>query len=96
MPQRVVDATWGDKYASGYEVDIRIVAHDRNGLLRDITSILANEKANVTKMSSTSDIKAQTAVINMTLELYNLDSLNKLLSKVSQIDEVVEAKRLHH
>jgi GTP pyrophosphokinase len=95
-PERVVDATWGDKYASGYEVDIRIVAHDRNGLLRDITSILANEKANVTKMSSSSDIKEQTAVINMTLELYNLDSLNKLLSKISQIDEVVEAKRFHH
>lgn len=95
-PERVVDATWGDKYASGYEVDIRIVAHDRNGLLRDITSILANEKANVTKMSSSSDIKAQTAVINMTMELYNLDSLNKLLSKVSQIDDVIEAKRFHH
>jgi RelA/SpoT family (p)ppGpp synthetase len=95
-PERVVDATWGDKYASGYEVDIRIVAHDRNGLLRDITSILANEKANVTKMTSSSDIKAQTAVINMTMELYNLDSLNKLLSKISQIDDVVEAKRFHH
>ncbi|MBV2130640.1 GTP diphosphokinase [Arsukibacterium indicum] len=95
-PERVVDATWGDKYASGYEVDIRIVAHDRNGLLRDITSILANEKANVTKMSSSSDIKEQTAVINMTMELYNLDSLNKLLSKVSQIDDVIEAKRFHH
>jgi RelA/SpoT family (p)ppGpp synthetase len=95
-PERVVDATWGDKYASGYEVDIRIVAHDRNGLLRDITSILANEKANVTKMSSNSDIKAQTAVINMTMELYNLDSLNKLLSKISQIDDVVEAKRFHY
>ncbi|WP_445428635.1 GTP diphosphokinase [Alishewanella sp. HL-SH05] len=95
-PERVVDATWGDKYASGYEVDIRIVANDRNGLLRDITSILANEKANVTSMSSSSDIKAQTAVINMTMELYNLDSLNKLLSKISQIDDVIEAKRFHH
>jgi RelA/SpoT family (p)ppGpp synthetase len=95
-PERVVEATWGDKYASGYEVDIRIVAHDRNGLLRDITSILANEKANVTKMSSSSDIKEQTAVINMTMELYNLDSLNKLLSKISQIDDVIEAKRFHH
>lgn len=95
-PERVVEATWGDKYASGYEVDIRIVANDRNGLLRDITSILANEKANVTKMSSSSDIKAQTAVINMTMELYNLDSLNKLLSKISQIDDVIEAKRFHH
>lgn len=94
-PERVVDASWGDNYASGYEVDIRIIAHDRNGLLRDITSILANEKANVLKVSSNSDIKAQTAVINMTMELYNLDSLNKLLSKLSQVEGVIEAKRFH-
>ncbi len=94
-PERVVDATWGDQYASGYEVSIRIVAHDRNGLLRDITSILANEKANVLRMSSNSDVAHQTAIINMTLELYNLDSLNKLLTKVSLIDDVVEAKRSH-
>lgn len=92
-PERVVEAAWGDKYASGYEASIRIVAHDRNGLLRDITSILANEKANVLRMSSNSDVARQTATIYMTLELYNLDSLNKLLTKVSQIDDVIEAKR---
>ncbi len=92
-PERVVEATWGDQYASGYEASIRIVANDRNGLLRDITSILANEKANVLRMSSNSDVAKQTAIINMTLELYNLDSLNKLLTKVSLIDDVIEAKR---
>jgi GTP pyrophosphokinase len=92
-PERVVEATWGDQYASGYEASIRIVAHDRNGLLRDITSILANEKANVLRMSSNSDVAKQTAIINMTLELYNLDSLNKLLTKISLIDDVIEAKR---
>ncbi|MEN3157550.1 GTP diphosphokinase [Alkalimonas sp. NCh-2] len=94
-PERVVDATWGDQYASGYAVDIRILAHDRNGLLRDITSILANEKANVTQMNSHSNIKEQSVVINMTLELYNQDSLNKLLSKVSQVPDVLEARRCH-
>lgn len=94
-PERVVEATWGDQYASGYEVNIRIVANDRNGLLRDITSILANEKANVLRMSSNSDVARQTATIYMTMELYNLDSLNKLLSKISQIDDVIEAKRSH-
>lgn len=93
--ERVVEATWGDKYASGYEVTIRIVAHDRNGLLRDITSILANEKANVLRMSSNSDIAQQTATIIMTLELYNLDSLTKLLTKIGLIDDVIEAKRFH-
>lgn len=95
QPERVVEATWGDQYASGYEVTIKIVAHDRNGLLRDITSILANEKANVLRMSSNSDVAKQTAIINMTLELYNLDSLNKLLTKISLIDDVIEAKRSH-
>ncbi|MCC5854004.1 MAG: ACT domain-containing protein, partial [Alkalimonas sp.] len=94
-PERVVEATWGDQYASGYAVDIRILAHDRNGLLRDITSILANEKANVTQMNSHSNIKEQSVVINMTLELYNQDTLNKLLSKVSQVPDVLEAKRCH-
>ncbi|MCC5826360.1 GTP diphosphokinase [Alkalimonas sp.] len=94
-PERVVDANWGDQYASGYAVDIRILAHDRNGLLRDITSILANEKANVTQMNSHSNIKEQSVVITMTLELYNQDSLNKLLSKISQVSDVIEARRCH-
>lgn len=92
-PERVVDANWGDQYNSGYAVDIRILANDRNGLLRDITSILANEKANVTQMNSHSNIKEQSVLITMTLELYNQDSLNKLLSKISQVNDVLEAKR---
>ena len=94
-PERVVDATWGDQYNSGYAVGIRILAHDRNGLLRDITSILANEKANVTQMNSQSNINEQSVLITMTLELYNQDSLNKLLSKISQVSDVLEAKRCH-
>ncbi|WNO61570.1 GTP diphosphokinase [Rheinheimera sp. MMS21-TC3] len=95
-PERAVEASWGGKYASGYEVNIRIVAHDRSNLLRDITNILANEKANVTKINSSSDTKAQTAVLDMTLELYNLDSLNKLLSKINQLEDIIEAKRFTH
>ena len=44
-PERVVEALWGDNYAAGFHINIRIVAGDRNGLLRDITTVLANEKS---------------------------------------------------
>ena len=40
--ERIVDAVWGELLA-GYSLVVRVVANDRSGLLRDITTILANE-----------------------------------------------------
>ncbi len=42
-PERIVDAVW-EKLPAGYSLVVRVVANDRSGLLRDITTILANEK----------------------------------------------------
>ena len=56
-PERVVEALWGDNYAAGFHINIRIVASDRNGLLRDITTVLANEKVSVLGVSSRADTK---------------------------------------
>ena len=40
-----------------------MVANDRSGLLRDITTILANEKVNVLGVASLSDTREQLATI---------------------------------
>ena len=56
-PERVVESIWGENYASGFHINIRIVAGDRNGLLRDITTVLANEKISVLGVSSRADTK---------------------------------------
>ncbi len=42
-PERIVDAVWGS-YSAGYSLVVRVEANDRSGLLRDITTILANER----------------------------------------------------
>ena len=44
-PERIVDAVWGESYSSGYSLVVRVMANDRSGLLRDITTILANERS---------------------------------------------------
>lgn len=93
-PERGVDVVWGENYSGGYRMRLRVLAHDRSGLLRDLTSVLAAEKSNVLAMSSSSDIKNQTAAIELELELYNLDGLSRVLSKLSQVDSVIEARRL--
>ncbi len=93
-PERAIDVSWGESYAGGYTVTIRVVASDRSGLLRDITTILANEKINVLGVKSHSDVKTQTAVIDMEMEVYNIDRLTKVLTLLNNMNDIMEAKRL--
>ena len=74
---------------------MRVQANDRSGLLRDITTILANEKVNVLGVASRSDTKQQLATIDMTIEIYNLQVLGRVLSKLNQVPDVIDARRLH-
>ncbi|MCG9737744.1 GTP diphosphokinase [Shewanella insulae] len=93
-PERSVDVVWGENYSGGYKLKLRVLANDRSGLLRDLTSVLAAEKSNVLTMSSSSDVKTQTAAIELELELYNLDGLSRVIAKLSLVSGVIEARRL--
>ncbi|KAA9002497.1 GTP diphosphokinase [Affinibrenneria salicis] len=93
-PERIVEAVWGESYSSGYSLVVRVVANDRSGLLRDITTILANEKVNVLGVSSRSDTKQQLATIDMEIEIYNLQVLGRVLAKLNQLPDVIDASRL--
>ncbi|MFG0834815.1 GTP diphosphokinase [Aeromonas bivalvium] len=93
-PERLIDAVWGENYSGGYGLTIRILSNDRSGLLRDITTVLANEKINVMGVRSRSNVKDQTAEIDMELEIYNINAFNRALAKLSQLNDVISAKRL--
>lgn len=93
-PERIVESAWGEYYANGFHLTIRMIASDRNGLLRDITTVLANEKVNVVGVSSRIDVKRQTAIIDMEIELNNVQILSKILARLEKLDDVIEAKRL--
>ncbi|WP_301098122.1 GTP diphosphokinase [Otariodibacter sp.] len=93
-PERVVDAQWGENYASGFNLIIRIIANPYNGLLRDISAIMANEKVNVIGVSSRTDTKKNITTMDIEIELNNIQFLTKLLARITQLDDVIEAKRL--
>ena len=95
VPERIVEAVWGESYSAGYSLVVRVTANDRSGLLRDITTILANEKVNVLGVASRSDTREQLATIDMTIEIYNLQVLGRVLGKLNQVPDVIDARRLH-
>ena len=58
-PQRVLPVEWGVA-GGGYEVDVQLRGLDRKGLLKDITTLIAQENANVTTSRATTCAAAAT------------------------------------
>ncbi len=90
--ERVIEVSWGETPAT-YPVDVMIVAHDRSGLLRDITSILANEQVNVLGANTLTDRETSIARMGLTLEITDVLQLSRVLDKIGQLRNVMEAYR---
>ena len=90
--ERIIEVSWGETPAT-YPVDVMIVAHDRSGLLRDITSILANEQVNVLGANTLTDKETSIARMGLTLEITDVVQLSRVLDKIGQLANVMEAYR---
>lgn len=91
--QRFLQVSWGSATRDHYVVDILIKAFDRPGLLRDVTSLLSNEKAHVYALQTHSNKQDNSAYITLTVEIDGLNSLSRLLTRLEQIPNVLEARR---
>ena len=92
-PERVVEVSWSEDINGSYALSIKIEASDRSGLIRDISSVLANEKVNVLNMNVNTVGADQLAVFTMQIEVHDLSGTNRVLSKLLQIEGVHHAKR---
>ncbi len=92
--QHLIEVNWGGPEQDVYTVDIKILAYDRKGLLHDITALLANEKINVTAVNTKSNASTHEATMRLTLEIENLARLSKLLSRINELPNVHEARRI--
>ncbi|MBQ1557022.1 MAG: ACT domain-containing protein, partial [Pseudomonas sp.] len=72
---------------------IVIKAYDRSGLLRDVTQVLLNEKLNVLAVNTRSNKEDNTASMSITVEIPGLDALGRLLARIGQLPNIIEARR---
>lgn len=89
-PERIIDAVWGAGYKGAHNITVRVTAMDRTGLLKDITTVLSNDKVKVQGMQNRIDAKQQLNVMDFELELNDLDTLAKVLSHLENVRDVTE------
>ncbi|RTZ58904.1 MAG: hypothetical protein DSZ33_05215 [Gammaproteobacteria bacterium] len=92
-PERVIDVEWGAKQQENWPVDVQVTAVDRPGLLRDITALLADEKINVMNVKSQLRSRDQSAHMRLTLELPDMAQLDRVLSQIGQLPNIIDVRR---
>ena len=97
-PERLIAVAWGARRTdaqSVYAVDLLVEAEDRQGLLRDISELLAKEKMNVVGVhtQSVKDSRGSTAWMTFTVEVGDTSRLAQVLALVGQVRGVRRARR---
>ncbi len=91
-PERIIQVSWPPQPAQqAFPVPIRIIAYDREGLMRDIGSLFADENINVTDVS----VKARNgiATFELTIVISDVTELARVLARVESLPNVLEALR---
>jgi GTP pyrophosphokinase len=97
-PERLIAVAWGARPAdttAAYAVDLLVEAEDRQGLLRDISELLAKEKMNVVGVhtQSVKDTRGSTAWMTFTVEVSDTTRLAAVLAQVGRVAGVRRARR---
>ena len=89
---RIIDVYWYTEETAAYNVDITVFANDRAGLLAEVIQVLGNVKTKLIALNSKTT-KEHIATIEITIEVENIEELNKVLKELRKIDSVYEVAR---
>jgi len=90
--ERLIDVEWGET-DSLYPVSVQVEAWNRLGLIRDISTMVAEEKVNFTTMNLANH-DDHTISLNFVLETRGLAQLSRLLVKIEGIRGVISVARV--
>ena len=89
--ERFIEVSWGN-VEQVYPVNIQIDAYDRVGLLRDITTLLAEHKINITSVNT--QYNDDVFTMWSTIEIKSMSQLNHILSRIMSLKGVINASKV--
>ena len=89
---RLIDVEWYKEKEASYQVEIEVESNDRNGLLVDILKEIGTTKAKILGVN-TKITKEKIAIIDITIEVEDLEELNKAQKVIRKVDSVYEVRR---
>lgn len=91
-PQRILPVEWGQA-GGGYEVDVQVSAMDRKWLLKDVTTLIAQEDAYVLDIRTENTQASGLTHLYLRLRVADYGQLSTLLGKLDALPGVEEARR---
>jgi GTP diphosphokinase / guanosine-3',5'-bis(diphosphate) 3'-diphosphatase len=90
---RLVRVNWGAKGMTKYPAGVRIEGLDRAGLLRDVTTMLADEKVNIISVHTHKKPASATTTLIMALEVTGVEQLYQMMDRLQSVRGVYEVQR---
>jgi GTP pyrophosphokinase len=90
--ERLVKVNWSGGLGK-YPAGVRIEALDRVGLLRDVTTMLADDKVNLLGVHTHKKPGSATTTLIMTLEVNGVEQLYRVMDRISSVQGVFEVQR---
>jgi guanosine-3',5'-bis(diphosphate) 3'-pyrophosphohydrolase len=90
--ERLIPVEWGQT-ALLYPVNIQVEAWDRVGLMRDITTLVAEEKVNIASVNLANG-NGQRITMYLTLETRGLAQLSQILKKMDNVKGIISVSRV--
>lgn len=89
--ERLVSVNWG-RPQDTYPVSIRVQAYDRSGLMRDISTLVANEGIGLTAVNLST--KNSIAIFDLVMGVSDVSQLSRVLNRMEALPNVLEARRI--
>jgi guanosine-3',5'-bis(diphosphate) 3'-pyrophosphohydrolase len=89
---RLIEVEWERAVQQTYPISIRLEAYDRQGLLADISQIVADARVSIVA-ANVAVSPDRTASVRATLEVASVAQLARVMSKLEQLKDVISVQR---
>jgi GTP pyrophosphokinase len=92
-PERVIGVDWGNSPDAIYPAELALQAFDRNGLLRDISTVLSDEKVGVESVQSDTNKRTMQVEMSLSISVPGLPTLSQVMTRLEQLPNVTSVRR---
>ena len=97
-PERFVKVHWESESGAGYEAGIRVIAHDRVGLLADISVMLAQLEVPIVAVSARTDKSKpqRVTIIDLVIAIKDTNQLENIINRLLKRGDILEVFRTNN
>ncbi|MDP6993008.1 MAG: DUF5913 domain-containing protein, partial [Woeseiaceae bacterium] len=92
-PERVIEVDWGASSDAIYPAELTVHAFDRQGLLKDVSTVLTDEQVSVESVNTQNDRKTMQVEMRLSIAVPGLPTLSRVIDRLEQLTNVASVRR---